>query len=208
LSAPLDRGVFIVTGFRPDGSVLEIPERVQRRSTTIVTGERAIPEMDAPLGAPAISSAGLFGIVTESEPGQGPVVTLLSSVEHFLSGYLPTDMSNRREAPKTPLFKLTEKRVGGPLLSVACDAETTGEIDVPYRLALNERVVDATASFSFARSVKQADLTVLSLNDRTIKLRFNLIGGPSPAFVPPGPCVPGQAVVTVRMNVVSFPRQE
>ena len=208
LDAPPDRGVFVVEGFRRDGSVVEIPDRVQRRSMTMVSGDRAIPEMDAPLGAPAISTAGLFGIVTESEPGQTPVITLLSSVADFLSRYLPPDVPRYVDAPKTSLFKLTEKHVGGPLLSVACEAEKTGEIDVPYRLALNERLLDATASFSYARSVKQADLTVLALNDRTITLRFNLIGGPLPAFVPPGPCLPGRALVTVRMNVVSFPRQE
>lgn len=209
MAGPDVRGVFVIAGFDRNGSAIDIPERVQYRATSAVTGDRAVAELHAPLGAPAISSSGVFGIITDWQPGRSPVITLLSFADRFLSHHLPAPVPRRTgAAAEASLFQVTEKRVSGPLLSVACGAENIGEIEVPYRLALNETAVDATASFTRARSVRLADVTVLALDDRTVRLRFTLAGVPPPAFAPPGPCLPGQALVTVRVNVVSFPRQE
>ena len=208
LTGPNTRGVFMLVGIGADGSVRQIAERVQSRTPDVLTGEHPITDLPAPLGTPALSVTGLFGIVTEAQPDRAPVVALLSSANRLLSRHVPSSVGAPTAPTPASLFQVKEKRIGGPMLSVNCDTERSGELEVPYRLAPNERAVDASASFTHAQSVRLADLTVLSLDERTIKLRFTLIGVPPPPFAVPGPCIPGQALVTVRVNVVSFPPQE
>lgn len=61
---------------------------------------------------------------------------------------------------------------------------------------------DATASFIEPPSLHLADITVPSLHDRTVKLRFTMAGVPLPPFSTT--CTPGQALVSVRVNILAF----
>jgi hypothetical protein len=74
----------------------------------------------------------------------------------------------------------------------------------PADRELREGIVDATASSVHSKSVRLGDVTVLSLRDRTVKLRFAMAGIPPPPFSTT--CGPGQALVSVRVNVLVVPR--
>ncbi len=76
--------------------------------------------------------------------------------------------------------------------------------EIPFELGPRERAVDATASFKKPQSLRLADVTVLSLHDRTVTLRFTMGGIPLPPFSTT--CTPGQALVSVRVNTLTLPR--
>jgi len=69
---------------------------------------------------------------------------------------------------------------------------------------LREGIFDATASSVNSKSVHLGDVTVLSLGDRTVKLRFAMVGIPPPPFSTT--CGPGHALVSVQVNVLVLPR--
>jgi hypothetical protein len=208
LEEPTVGGVFVIAGFGADGRSVNVPERVQYRATRLVTGDRAVADLYGPLGAAAISPQGVFGIVTESEPGRSPIIVLLSSMHAFLARHLPASPRLQTETRPPAHFELAEWQLTGPFLSVGCAAISAGVIELSHQLSRNEKPVDATASFVNATSLKLADLAVLGLDDRNIKLRFTMIGVPPQLFSSPEPCPEGQALVTVRVNVVVLPHQE
>jgi hypothetical protein len=105
-----------------------------------------------------------------------------------------------------PQFHVFTRTIAGPLLDVPWDATKSGEIKVPFQAPPGELVVDASASFTNQRSLRLADVTVASYDDKTRKLRFTMTGIPPPPF--PAACPQGQALVTVRVDVVSAPRSE
>ncbi len=80
-------------------------------------------------------------------------------------------------------------------------------MDVPYQLERNERAVDASASFLNASELRLSDVTVMRLNERSVRLRFTMVGVPPPAYTVRGACRQGQAVLTVRLNLVVLPPQ-
>jgi hypothetical protein len=180
-----------------------VTERIQFGATRLVVGDRSISHLPACLGAPALTSEGVFGIVVDCAPGRAPVVALATTVRRFVERHLagPAMLTSTQGA--APGMVASERMLSGPLLTVACDAVNTGEIEVPLPLARNERPVDATAALLNASSLRLGDVSVLALTDRVVKLRFTLVGVPPPHSSVPGSCARGQALVTVRLNVVT-----
>jgi hypothetical protein len=195
-------GVFVVWRRQGDGSKAMLTERVRFRSTRLVIGDRAAADANGFLGSPAAVEGGVFGVVSEVGSGGAPVIALLSAARGFLTraipGWTPT-------VSTTPGFRLEQRVVQGPLLQVGCDAVKAGDLDVPIAFAPREVAVDATADFTSPRALRLGDITVLSLQDEVVKLRFTMMGVPPPPF--PAPCPQGQALVTIGVNVVVVPRR-
>ncbi len=195
-------GVFVIWRHQGDGSKTMLTERVRFRSTRLVVGDHAPADANGFLGSPAAVEGGVFGVVSEVGSGGAPVIALVSAARGFLAraipGWTPT-------ASTTPGFRLEQRLVQGPLLQVACDALKAGEIEVPISLAPRETAVWATADFTDPRALRLGDITVLSLQDELVKLRFTMMGVQPPPF--PAPCPQGQALVTIGVNVVVLPRR-
>ena len=205
-AAPAVGGVFVIAGLS-GGMREDVAERVQFVATRLVVGDRLLAGIDACLGAPALSERGVLGIVTDCAGGRAPVVTLVSTSRAFLARHLATAMQTRALPEPAPRFTVSERLVNGPLMTVACDAVNAGEVDVPYQLGRNERAVDASASFLNATELRLADVAVLHLNERSVRLRFTMVGVPPAAYAVPGACRQGQALLTVRLNLVVLPPQ-
>lgn len=203
-ATPAVGGVFVIAAIA-GGARLDVPERVQFVATRLVVGDRALTGMNACLGAAALSEHGVLGIVTDCQGGRAPVVTLASTSRAFLGRHLSTSRTTGG-ASVMPPFTVSQRLLDGPLMTVACDAVHVGEVDVPYQLGTNEKAVDASASFMNANELRLADVAVLRLNERNVRLRFTMVGVPPPAFSVPGACHQGQALLTVRLNVVVLPQ--
>jgi hypothetical protein len=67
-------------------------------------------------------------------------------------------------------------------------------------LETQESAIDVSADFVNRREVRLADVSVLNVQDRSVRLRFTLGGVPAPP-APPRACPQGQALVSVRVNV-------
>ncbi len=204
--APAVGGVFVI-GSLAGGVRMDVAERVQFVATRLVVGDRALTGVAACLGAPALSEQGVLGIVTDCASGRAPVITLVSGSRTFLTRHLATALPTSGLPAPAPRFTVSERLVNGPLMTVGCDAVNAGEVDVPYQLGRNEQAVDASASFLNASEVRLADVSVLRLTDRSVRLRFTMVGVPPPAYTVPGACRQGQALLTVRLNLVVLPPQ-
>jgi hypothetical protein len=177
------------------------PERVRFLSGRLVTGDRAVVGGDGLIGAPAMTADGAFGVVSHLGANRVPIIALLSAARNFLNRAIP----GWTAAPATTrMFELERRVVNGPLITVACGATSSGDLDVPLPISPREGVVDADATFTSPRSIRLGDLTVLSLSDRSVKLHFTVGGVIQPMF--PAPCLPGQALVTIRINLLVVPR--
>jgi hypothetical protein len=132
-------------------------------------------------------------------------VALLSTARSFLRRHVPT-LQTTLATPSSPPFRVTERLLQGPLMTVGCDAMNAGELDVPFQLERNEQAVGATASFLEATSLRLAEVQVLDLKDRSVRVRFTMVGVPPPRYSIPGTCRQGQALLTVRLNVVVVPQ--
>jgi hypothetical protein len=80
--------MFVVQGYRT-GELSALTEHVRFRSTRVVIGDRTAAEVHGFIGAPAMTDAAAFGVVTECSSGRVPVVTILSAASAFLSRALP-----------------------------------------------------------------------------------------------------------------------
>lgn len=203
--SPALGGVFVIAVAGPAAQRIDVTERVQFGATRLVVGDRSIAHLAACVGAPALTGQGVFGTVVDCAPGRAPVVALVATVRRFLERHLPGTAVLTSGAAAQAGLAVSERVLSGPLLTVACDAVNAGEIDVPFTLARNERPVDAAASLLNATSVRLGDVTVLGLTERAVKLRFTLVGVPPPHYSAPETCARGQALVTVRLNVVTVP---
>ena len=93
-------------------------------------------------------------------------------------------------------------------MTLLAAAPVTARASTPDQAVFRPRetAVGPTTSLMTATSLHLADVTVLSRRDRAVKLRFTLTG------VPPAPFSttrgPGQALVSVRVNVLVLPRPE
>jgi hypothetical protein len=152
-----------------------------------------------PEPAPAIVEGGVFGLVTECEPDRATSIVPLSVARNFILRSMP---NWRFDSSPAPVFDVVTRLLTGPSLPVACEATRTGELEIPFVLGPSEPAIDATASVIEPRSRHLADLTILSLQDRTVKLRFTVTGIPLPPFS--APCTPGQALVSVRVNILTW----
>ncbi len=199
--APAVGSVFVIASLS-GGVRVDVAERMQFVATRLVVGDRALTGVPACLGAPALSGQGVLGVVTDCAEGRAPVVTLVSAARAFLTRHLASATQTSALPGQVPRFTVSERLVNGPLMTVACDAVNAGEVDVPYQLGRNERAVDASASFLNATELRLADVSVLRLNERSVRLRFTMVGVPPPAYSVPGACRQGQALLTVRLNLV------
>lgn len=197
--------VFLVAVSGPGGQRVDVPERVQFGSTRLVVGDRGLAHLPACVGAPALTEGGVSGVVVDCAAGRAPVVALTSAVSGFLRRHLPAAVStaSRTGSP----FTLTERVLAGPLLTVGCDGVTSGEVDVPFVLSRQEQPVDAKAALLNATSLRLAETAVLGVGAHAVKVRFTLVGTPPPRYVAPGTCAGGQALLTVRLDVVSVPER-
>jgi hypothetical protein len=192
---------FVISGFSTQETGLAVPQRVHVAATSLIVGDRDASTLAGCSGAPATAEGGAFGIVTDCQPGRGPAIVPLSVVQPFIRRNLPGWSG---EVSADTHFQVFTRTIAGPLLDVPCDTTKSGEVEVPFRAAPRELVVDASAAFINQRSLRLADVTVASFDDRTMKLRFTMTGIPPPPF--PAACPQGQALVTVRVDVVSVPR--
>ena len=210
---PQPSRVFIVAGFGAGGSRLSVPERVRYDSSTalVVEGDRDAGRLVGCAGAPAIVEAGVFGLVSTCPSGAGPSLALLSAARRFISENVPGLDSS---SPSAPAFTVFTRSVSRPLPSIRHDVQQNGDVDVPIELGPREIALDATASLTDERSLRLADLPVLSVRDRSVTLRLTMVGTPLPPFAttagpnPKDEHALGQALVTVRVDVLALPRQD
>jgi hypothetical protein len=200
LDSPGVGDAFVIAGAHLDPAGV-LTGRVRSRTARLVVADRSMPD-DRAAGAPALLPSGVFGVISDTSPDGIAVITLLSAARTFLTRAIPG------WPPATavvPSFTIEERRFDGPLMKVGCDAVAAGDVDVPFTLQPREAPIDVTAAFLNPRALRLGDLTVSSLDDRVVKLRFTMAGmGPSP--LRPG-CPPGQALVSVTMSVVVLPRR-
>ena len=126
-----------------------------------------------------------------------PVIALFSMARAFIERRLPQLTIQTSVAPQ---FVVIDRPVAGPLVLVGCDATKTGDLDVPFDLESREFAIDATAAFVQPHEVRLAEVTVLKVQDRSLRLGFTLGGVRSPPGVPLT-CPQGQALVSLRVNV-------
>jgi hypothetical protein len=195
--------LFVVSGFSKQETALAVPQRVHFAATSLIVGDRDASTLAGCSGAPATVEGGAFGIVTDCQQGRGPSIVPLSVARSFILRHVPGWSVNISADPQFHVFTRT---IAGPLLDVPCDATKSGEVKLPFQTPPGELFVGASASFTNQRSLRLADVTVASFDDKTLKLRFTMTGIPPPPF--PAACPQGQALVTVRVDVVSAPRSE
>jgi hypothetical protein len=193
--------VFLVSSPGESGGIRSVAEHVRFESHLLVVGDRDASAVGGCLGAPAISPEGVFGIVRECEPNRSPVISLLAMAQSFIEQYVPRQTTS---AAPTPQFSLVERQVAGPLVLVGCSATKTAELNVPLDLGPREFVTDASATLVNPREVRLTDITVLKLEDRSVRLRFTLGGMPaSPA--PSTDCPQGQALISLHVHLAVTP---
>jgi hypothetical protein len=120
-----------------------------------------------------------------------------------------TSIAARRDSPRIgTLIRLNgdpvilNPRAGNP--DIPCTAIAAGEIEVPLPLRRDERVLDVTPALIHSEEVRLADISVIQLGDRSVKLRFSVGGGsPSPWT---RECQQPQALITLRMTLVTTTR--
>ena len=86
------------------------------------------------------------------------------------------------------------------LLMAPATASLASANDRPFKLGLQEMWVDQTASPANPREIPFADVAVLKLEGRSVRLRFALGTGPAPS-VAPAPVPLGRALVTVHLRL-------
>ena len=174
----------------------EVVERVRFQSTLLATGDHDASALESCVGAPAIGAAGVFGVVSECDRAHGPVVSLLAIARPFIVQHVPGLPLGGR----TTNLNIRERTVAGPDVLIGCGPLDTREIDVPLDLPPGEVPVSATAEILKPDTVHVGDVHVLTLDRGAVKLRFTLGGTPVPPFG--RTCQPGQAAISVRVNVV------
>lgn len=86
---PVSGSVFLIAGRDDAGALVTTTERVRRRATAVVAGDRDASALTGCEGAPAVGEGGMFGIVILCEPGRLPVVTLFSIAHDWISRHVP-----------------------------------------------------------------------------------------------------------------------
>ena len=180
------------------GGLEQITERIRFQSTLLVVGDTDASGLTGCLGAPALNAAGVFGIVTDCRPNKAPTIALLSIAQPFLAEHIPGIAPSIRTTMGRNVF--------GPTILVPCGELRSGDVDVPFEKNPTDVPVFATASFVQPESIRLAEVTVLTLDDRTVRLRFTLAGTPPPPYATT--CQPGQALVTVRIDLVNEGRTD
>jgi hypothetical protein len=160
--------------------------------------DRSVSALAHPLGAPVLTVRGAVGLVGEPAAGAPPVVVPLGELRGSLAERIPGFAPAASIAPQ---FAQTEREITGPTLEVPYGERRQGEIDVPLLLGSREAAIGASARIVSRTPLPLADLTVLSIDDRRVKLRFSL-GGAAPPPVP-APWPAAQALIVLRVNLIT-----
>lgn len=192
---------FLLAGFDAFARPEKAEQRVRRVATLAVAGDRRVAAIIGCAGAPALVEGRVFGIAGTCGIDTPPVVVPFAAIADWLKRYVPDGLTLPLAVPTE--FGLTERELQGPLLTVACSEEHTGDVDVPIHVSTGETVIDATASLLHRSSLRLAEVSVLRIQDRSVRLRFTLTGQPQALVRPPEPCPRGQALVSVRVDVIS-----
>jgi hypothetical protein len=193
--------LFVISGRGIDGQPALVAEHVRFAATRAVIGDRTTGALAGCLGAPAIVERGVFGIVSECQSDRGPEITPLAVSEGFLARSVPGITARPSDEAQ---FTVEEREINGPALEVNLGETLEGEVDVPFDLGKQEAVLGATARLVSRTALPVATVTVLSLDDRVVKLRFT-VGGPPPP-TPPASWPAAQALIVVRMSLVVLPK--
>jgi hypothetical protein len=152
------------------------------------------------LGAPAISDVGVFGIATECGEDRAPIITRLSAAQRFLGQVLPMWQPSP-EAP--PVFRVEHRNVDPFLTDAGCELRAT-VFDVPLRLTERETIVGATATIGPREGISLGSVTVMSFDDRAVRLRFRMPA--SRTAWPTELCGADHALVTVGVDILVMRR--
>jgi hypothetical protein len=98
--APAVGAVFLIAAPAGDGDVTTVVEHVRFESTLLVVGDRPLPNVAGCIGAPAISTDGVFGIVRECAASRPPVITVLSMAQSLIERHIPRPTTSA--APSLP----------------------------------------------------------------------------------------------------------
>lgn len=167
-------------------------------STRRLTADRHMTSGCLAAGAPVSDERGVFAVAVEPDTN-GPAAFLpLAAARSFVLRHVP-GLDARTEPP--PQFQLTSRDVAGPTLEVAAGETRDGVLRVPLRLESSEVALDATARVVDRRALRLADVRIVSVEDRTVTLRFSIGGAPPP--VGPAPWPVGQALIVLRVHLLS-----
>jgi len=201
LEIPAPGSPFLVAGFGASGAPEKAEQRVRRVATLAVAGDRRVASLTGCAGAPALFEHRVFGVVGTCEGDTPPVVVPFAAIADWLKRHVPGGLT--LPLPMLTEFRLTERDLKGPLLTVACREAQTDDIEVPIQVAAGETVIDAQADLLHKSFLRLAEVSILRIHDRSMSLRFTLAGQPPALVHPPEPCRRGQALVSVRLDLVS-----
>jgi hypothetical protein len=193
--------LFVVSGYQADGGTASVAQHAAFVASRAVRGERPISLLAGCRGAPAIVERGVFGVVAECEPNHAPEIVPLTVARGFLARELP---GMGRELTQHFEFHQESREVPGPTVRLTAGETTEAEVEVPLGLTEREAVFAATARLVSEKPLPEASVTVLDLDDRSVKLRFT-VGGPPPVL-PAAAWPMAQALVLIRVNVVTVPK--
>jgi hypothetical protein len=88
-TAPDAGALFFVGGRDDQGRPVALLQHVAHRSTVRILGDRDVTEIAACAGAPAVSEAGIFGVVAHCQPGRGPEIALFEVARSWLTRRVP-----------------------------------------------------------------------------------------------------------------------
>lgn len=201
LEIPAPGAPFFLAGFGAAGNPVKLEQHVRRVATLAVAGDRSVTGMTGCAGAPALFEQRVFGIVSTCGSDTPPVVVPFAAIADWLKRHVPGGLT--LPLPMLTEFRLTERDLEGPLLTVACREAQTGDIDVPIQVSTGETVIDAKADLLHKSFLELAEVSVLRIREHSMRLRFTLVGQPPALVHPPEPCPRGQALVTVRLDLIS-----
>jgi hypothetical protein len=81
---PRAGAAFVIAGYDHTGHPAALDTRVRFESTRIAVGDRDVSGLAGCIGAPAMTAAGVFGIVSECERERCAIVSLLSMARSFI----------------------------------------------------------------------------------------------------------------------------
>jgi hypothetical protein len=203
MTVPPAGALITISGFDRRGMKLDVGARISRIASLLIVANPASPITEC-AGSAATAGPGTFGIVTDCSAAGLTMIMPLAAIAPWIERIVPVRPSAPR--PVETAFELTQRDIVGPMLSVACGEAKTGEVDLPFTLKAGETPIDASATFVNRASLKVAEVSVLRLAERSVRLRFTLTGQPAIALPPSAPCPAGRALLSVRVEIISHRR--
>jgi hypothetical protein len=195
---------FEIVGFDTHGTTARLLERVHHATSLMLVGDQQPSSFDGCEGAAAVVANRVFGITVVCEPSASPRVLPFAAIAAWINEYIPGGPVVRTLTPTT--FDFRQREISGPTVIASCGETRTQDVDVPFTVSPGEFAIGAKASLLDRHSLNVGEVTVLRVSDRSVRLRFTVEGQEAPAFPTPLPCQPTQALVTVRLDIVSRAR--